>query len=358
MVPDTLFKADVEAAKRGLLAWWRREGLALHVTAPRDAPLSGFPAPPPVGLDERWLSPGFRVAQQLHHMAATFYGGVALPIFSTDIGPGSLGLLMGGVGHYDDVTVWYEPSIADADLDRPLALDRSCAWWERHFGHLQAGLEANRGRYLVGMPDLIENLDTLAQLRGNEEVLFDMADRPEWVERSIVAINELWFEAFEAMRPFVDDGAGGNAWGAFAIWGPGRTAKVQCDLACALSPSAFRRCVQPALADQCRRLDYSLFHLDGTNALPQLDNLLSIEHLDAIEWTPQSGRPGGGSPEWYDLYRRIKAGGKAVQVVGATVDEVEPLIDAVGPEGLFIMTWARDEEQARGLLDRCGRPEA
>ena len=354
MLVDPIFKTDSDRAACALKEWWAGRGLALCVTAPRDAPIAGFPSPPLADLDTRWLSPIYRVAGQIHHMAVTYYGGVALPIFSTDIGPGSLGLLMGGVGHYDENTVWYEPILPDGQPVPALALDRQSDWWRRHFAILTAARESAAGRYLVGMPDLIENLDALAQLRGNEEALLDMVDRPDWVEESIAAINGSFIEAFEAIHPYVDDGAGGNAWGAFAIWGPGRTAKVQCDLACAISPRAFRRFVLPALSEQCDWLDYSLFHLDGTNAIPQLDNLLSISALNAIEWTPQAGRPGGGSPEWYDLYRRIRAGGKAVQVVGASVDEVEPLIDAVGADGLFIMVWAVNETEARALLDRTG----
>ena len=100
-----------------------------------------------------------------------------------------------------------------------------------------------------------------------------------------------------------------------------------------------------------------MFHLDGTQAIPHLDNLLAIEPLDAIEWTPQAGQPGGGSPIWYDLYRRIKAGGKSVQAIGVKYDEVEPLIDAVGSEGMYIMTSAKTEQEARDLLRRVGWPQ-
>jgi hypothetical protein len=35
-------------------------------------------------------------------------------------------------------------------------------------------------------------------------------------------------------------------------------------------------------------------------------------------------------------------------------EEVEPLIDAVGPEGMFITTRADSETQARDLLERVG----
>jgi hypothetical protein len=76
--------------------------------------------------------------------------------------------------------------------------------------------------------------------------------------------------------------------------------------------------------------------------------------LRAIEWTPQAGLPRGGSPEWYPLYRRIRAAGKSVQAIEVEPHEVEPLIEAVGPDGLLIQTRAATEQEARDLLARTG----
>ena len=118
-----------------------------------------------------------------------------------------------------------------------------------------------------------------------------------------------------------------------------------------ISPAMFREFVVPALTEQCEWLDYSMYHLDGTTALQHLDAILEIEPLDAIEWTPQSGLEGGGSPRWYDLYRRIKTAGKSVQAVGVTPAEVAPLIDAIGPEGLYITTRCATEAEARRLVN-------
>jgi len=83
-----------------------------------------------------------------------------------------------------------------------------------------------------------------------------------------------------------------------------------------------------------------------------------MEPLQAIEWTPQYPLPGGGSPEWYDLYRRIRAAGKSVQAIGVAPEEVEPLLDAVGGEGMLLMVHAPNEEAARRLLTRVGWKEA
>ena len=43
-----------------------------------------------------------------------------------------------------------------------------------------------------------------------------------------------------------------------------------------------------------------------------------------------------------------------MQAVGVAPNEVEPLIEAVGPAGMYIMTWAESETQARELLRRVG----
>ena len=109
---------------------------------------------------------------------------------------------------------------------------------------------------------------------------------------------------FERVR----DADGGNVFAAFRIWGPGKTAKLQCDISANISARMFRTFVSPFLAEQCAWLDYSLYHLDGTTALQHVEPLLEIPRLNAIEWTPQAGLAGGGSPEWYDLYRRILRG--------------------------------------------------
>ncbi|MFQ3586358.1 MAG: hypothetical protein SNJ74_08795 [Fimbriimonadaceae bacterium] len=345
-----LWKPDWDAARARLEDWWEGRGCALSVTAPLDEPRPDRPDPVPApDLRTGWIDPEIRFVNAVAEMAATYYGGVAFPYVDTQIGPGSLGLVLGQEPEFGPDTVWYPPVIQDPDSHPPLRYDPEDRWLKVHLALIERGLAGAEGRFLVGIPDLIENIDTLAQLRGPETLMEDLLDRPDWVERQIWDINEVFFQVFGRMFELVRDVWGGNAFSAFKIWGPGKTAKVQCDAGAMISEEMFRRFVQPALAVQCEWLDFSMFHLDGTQALHHLDALLEIEHLDAIEWTPQAGIEGGGSPRWYDLYRRIRAGGKSVQAILVEPHEVLPLIDAVGPEGLFVMCRAGSEAEARKL---------
>jgi len=310
------------------------------------------PPGPPRDTLEQWVDPVRRQTDGEHRLSRLRFLGEAFPYFDTQVGPGSLGVFLGAQPHFAPDTVWYEPCIADPESYGHLRFQRAGnKWLDAHLAIIDEGIRHARGRYLVGMPDLIENIDTLAAMRGNEALLYDLMDRPAWVHRCLDEINAAFFEAFDLIFARIRDADGGNAYAAFNIWGPGKTAKVQCDFCCMISSQAFGELVVPRLKSQCEWLDYSMFHLDGENAIKHLDALLAIEALDAIEFTPQRVPADGGSPRWYELYKRIKAGGKAVQAIGVAVDEVIPLLDAVGPEGIFLTVWSESIEAADKLLD-------
>lgn len=86
-------------------------------------------------------------------------------------------------------------------------------------------------------------------------------------------ITAVWFEAYQRIYDIIRLDDGSSTFGAFRLWGPGRTAKLQCDASAMFSPAMFRRFVAPSLTKQCEWLDHSLYHLDGTQALVQPDTL-------------------------------------------------------------------------------------
>ena len=346
------FKPDWPQVKDHFRKFWKREGLIVHMNAPRREPLEGFPEPAKPDDPALWyMDPQIAWAKMLNYMATHFYGGDAFPHFVPYFGPGSLGTFLGSEPQFSLSTVWYEPCIEDPDTYGPIVFREDNVWWQRHLAVLDEGIRRNEGRYVCGMPDLIENIDTLAELRDNQLLLMDPIERPNWVMRSIDEINQAFFTAFDLLYEKIKDDEGGNTF-MFEIWGPGKTAKVQCDFSCMISPEMFARFVVPALTEQCRWLDYSLYHLDGTNALQHLDAVLAIEPLDVVEWTPQAGKPRGGDAVWYDMYRKIKAAGKCVQAVGVRAEDVIPLIEVVGPEGLYLMATAPDQDTAERVLEQ------
>ena len=297
------------------------------------------------------------MAQAEYELSRTYFGGEAFPFFFPFVGAGDLAAFLGSPVEFTTGTVWYHTCMAEPPENHPpLRCDQRSELFQAQLALNTAAMKSSRGRYFVALPDLIENFDILASLRGIETLLMDLVDRPDWVSTRIEQINQAYFEAFDVFYQKVRDADGGNT-SCFNLWAPGKLAKVQCDAAAMLSPAAFRQFVAPALQRQCQWLDYAMYHLDGENAMCHLDALLEIPEIQAIEWTPQfwSQGQGGGKPMWYDLYRRILAGGKSVQAVFVEYDEVIPLLDAVGPKGMYIWTSAANEEQARKLEEKVDR---
>ncbi len=349
------WKDNWEETKRHFCHWWCREGLVLGTWGHlRDGkPREEVEDPGWVeDVTERYTNPEWRTASNHYGLARGRFPADTLPIANVGLGPGTLATYLGSEPEFVEGTVWYHPIEEDApDPEEwpPFEFDPDSRWWQLTETALRRQADLADGRYLVGCPDLIENIDILASLRGTQPMLMDMATRPEWVDRKMEEITDAWIEAYDRIYEIIKLEDGSSAFWAFMIWGPGKTAKLQCDAGAMISPEMFERFIVPGLTEQCRHTDYSMFHLDGHQCIPHLDLLLDIEELDAIEWTPDPQVPQGGDPEWYDMYRRILDAGKSVQALVPRTDRIVPLLDAVGGAGMCVLTQFEDEAAAEEL---------
>jgi hypothetical protein len=350
------WKQNWQQSREHFVDWWHREGLVVgmwsgplarvpHEELERPAQISPSQAAFYTDVEGRarrnhyWLS---RMAYPLD----------ILPIADSMIGPGSLALCLGSEPEFAEHTVWFGPTMdreEEPEQCGPLRFDPENRWWRVHEATLRCSVALAQGKYLVGCPDLIENIDILASLRGMQPLLMDMLDRPGWVSEKLSEINQAYFEVYDRVYEIIKLEDGSSAFEAFKLWGPGKTAKVQCDAATMFSPEMFRRFVVPALREQCAYLDFSMYHLDGMEEFGHLDALLEIEALDAIEWTPNANLPLGGDPRWFDLYRRILDAGKSVQVYLVMPHQIVPLLDAIGGRGVYVLGIFRNEAEAESI---------
>jgi hypothetical protein len=349
-----LWKTDWETTRARYVDWWAGRGLVISMW--RHLEVDGIchedvPAPPaPRDLRQRWFDPEWRAADIHHRLARSELRADIVPVADTNLGPGSLAAALGAelVGGED--TIWVEAKAPDA----PVVLDPSNAWLGTHLELVRACRRLADGRYFVGCPDLVEGIDTLAGLRGVVPVMEQVTMDPERLERDLRAVNDAWLDVFERIYDVINVG-GEMAFCYFSLWAPGRMAKLQCDASVMIGPEHFRRFVVPFIEEQCSWLDYSIYHLDGVEALRHLEALLAIEELDAVQWTPGVGRPQGGDPSWHGLYRQIRAAGKSVMASWVQLDELAPLLDAVGPGGIHVLMdfeSPRDIDEALVVAER------
>jgi hypothetical protein len=349
------WKENWEESRRHYLDWWAGRGLVISMwehLEKEGAPREDAPRPAPAwDRQQYWFDPEWRAANIHYKLSHSSFKADILPVANTHLGPGSLAAILGAELEGGEDTIWIHPRAVETGA---IVLDETNRWWRLHLDLIRACKRLSQGNYFVGCPDLIEGLDTLAGLHGTQQVLLEMVDEPEKLEEQLQAVNDIWFQVFERIYQEINE-HGEMAFCYFSIWGPGRIAKLQSDISIMISPRSFRQFVQPYIRQQCQRLDYSLYHLDGVGAIRHLDALLEIEELDAIQWTPGVGQPQGGDPCWYDLYKRIRAGGKSVMPCWVEVNELAPLLDAVGPAGVNVLmhfTSERDIDAALEIAER------
>lgn len=350
---DLTFKEDFEQTQKRFATWWAREemeGPLLGVYAPRRKKLTNRPEPPPpTSVEQRWFDIDYRIAVAEYRMATTYYAGDTFPHFELALGPGSLALHLGSIPGPAETTFWYHPAFDDIAAAPEPRFDPDEHHWKLTLRMAEQALAHFKGRALISFPDLIENLDILASLRGTMGLLHDLVDHPEHVHRFQRAIVERFFDCYDRLEKMIRDVDGGTCYMAFHIWGRGRTCKLQSDISAMLSREMFDDFAMPYFFEQCRRLDNTLYHLDGPHAIKHLESLCQLP-LNAIQWMPGAGAPIAADPSWTPLLRRILAAGKGLQILYAPIELVQSVVEAVGPRGLMIQTRAKTQEQADELV--------
>jgi hypothetical protein len=114
-----------------------------------------------------------------------------------------------------------------------------------------------------------------------------------------------------------------------------------------ISPQMFDEFFLPGIAEECRALEASIYHLDGPNALGHLDSLLGIKELNAIQWVYGAGH--GRASDWLPVYKRCQAAGKGLQL-NLEANEFDLFMRELRPEGLYISTWVGSREEGEALL--------
>jgi hypothetical protein len=338
------WKTNLEESKKHYLDWWNGKGLVIsmweHLEKDESPYETAIKPDPSKDLNQYWFDPEWRAVNLHYQLSKSSFKADILPVANTHLGPGSLAAILGAELEGGEDTIWIKHT---GNFNDEIVFDENNKWWQLHLNLLKACKKLSNGKYYVGCPDLIEGLDTMASLKGTEGVLMDMMLQPEMLEQQLQQINNVYFKVFDTIYDIIREG-NEMAFCYFSLWGPGKVSKLQSDISIMISEDDYRRFVQPYIREQAQKIDYTLYHLDGVDAIRHLDAILEIDELNAIQWTPGVGQPQGGNPMWFDLYRKILAKGKSIMPCWVEVNELKPLLDAVGPNGLNILMHFRSEK--------------
>ena len=344
------WKSNLEETKQRYINWWNHKGIILnmweHFQEGVQPHAEITPPAPAKDLSQKWFDPQWRAEYLDWYVAHSSLKADILPVANTQLGPGSLAAILGGVFEGGEDTIWIHPH---PDFTNEIVFNPEHPNWILHKELLKACKAKANGHYFVGMPDLMEGLDVLAALKGTDRVLLDTVMQPEILEQQMQQINDIYFKVFDELYDIIREGDE-MAFCYFSSWAPGKMSKLQSDISTMISQDDYRRFVQPFIREQCQKIDYTLYHLDGVGAMHHLPALLEIEELNAIQWTPGVGEPQGGSPKWYDLYKKILAGGKSVMACWVTLDELKPLLDHIGADGVHLEMDFHNEKEVEQAM--------
>lgn len=307
-------------------------------------------------MEDKYQNADRMVARYRHYCDNHEFLAESFPNMSADFGPGSIASYIGSDIVFNEDTVWFTEFVNNWEELPLITFDPDNSWFKKHLQLVKECHRLANGDFYIGIPDLMENIDILASLRGAQDMIFDMIDEPEEVSARISQINDIYFKYYDEFYNIVKDGENGSCYTVFQIWGEGKTAKLQCDFSALMSPDNFRDFILDSLRQQAKKLDNVLYHLDGPDAIKHMGALMEIEEIDALQWTSGDHGPDGTLAEWYGIYDQARAAGKSLWIKvysGELTDWIngtDQLIERYGSHSMFLHFPEMSMKQAEILL--------
>jgi 5-methyltetrahydrofolate--homocysteine methyltransferase len=291
-----------------------------------------------------------------YDLSTRVYLGDAFPRVNLDaFGPGVLAAMLGATLDNSSGRVWFHPPDDTPATELHFEYDPENVWLRRVEEICAAAAKRWQGRVLVGMTDLGGNLDILAAFRPGEKLLLELYDSPDEVKRLTWEAHEIWHRVYCQINDGMQAAqAGYTDWA--GIYSEVPCYMLQCDFSYMISPQMFDEFAKPELEATCARLPRAFYHLDGPGQLPHLDSLLAIENLNGVQWVPGAGNP--GCDRWPDVYAKIHAAGKKIQIIDGGFDTLDTVVrqldSARGIQHLGICGPLDEEASIRLRLQQCG----
>jgi len=340
-------KPDWPAAQERWIAVWERRNTdrpLIDVAAPTPETV---PPPAPLSHEARYFDSDYIAAAWEHRMAATYFGGEAVPTGGFFMGGYALGCGRGAV--FDEHTVWHPATMSSILAPLGWHPGPDDPWQRKMERVVDRLLDIAPGRFLVGNVCQVMANDLLPLLRGSEAFLVDLAENAAACARRLDEVLALWVEVFEHFRRRIDARQdAGCIWGWPGLWHPEMVMITQSDMSCMISPAMFDAYVMRELTALGERYEGLWYHVDGPGAVRHVPALLQCPFVVALQYVPGDGQPPNG-PHYIDVYRKVQAGGRCLDL-SAPPENIEYLVRHLRPEGLILRTGAPTIEQADELV--------
>jgi len=345
-------KPDADKALERWEAWWHCEIIDRPVVTisvrPEHPPASG-PAPEKhESLRQRW----FDMERAIDCFEAGLDGAVFLaesfPVWYPNLGPEVAATVYGCELDFGERTSWSHPIAQSCREILTLQPDLTDEYWSCIRAATEMSVQRGKGRWLTGITDLHSNVDLLAALRDPQALCLEYCDDLETVKRAAEHVKEVFGLLFDDLwKPIEAAGQPCTSW--HGALHQGRQYVLSCDFICLISPEMFAETVLPSLLWEADFVERSVYHVDGPEALRHLDAICSVERVHGIQWIYGAGN--GAAGDWIDVYRRIQAAGKCIQIVCRDLNDAKAVAEHLRPEGVwFSIGGSYAHEEAEDFL--------
>lgn len=284
------------------------------------------------------------------HLESYEFMGECIPGFRPGFGPDQFAGFLGApivVSPDSPDTSWTEKIVEDWSEYLPLKLDAENKYWQRMLDFHKQAADYYDGKCLLYNIDLHSNIDALEALRGAQNLLFDIIDKPDLVKKAMLQVRKIYPKVYDELFKYGNKKTIGSS-SAMHLYSRGKTDYIQADFIALLNPPLVREFVLPAIEEEAAFLDNCAFHLDGPDALKHLDDILAIKEIDLIQWQP--GFNNKPNWQWPEVINKIQSANKAA-VLYATPDEIKTFHKDYKPELVVYDVICNSPQEGQELLN-------
>jgi hypothetical protein len=296
-----------------------------------------------------WTDVAYQAELARWMVGNTEYLGDALPYAFPNLGPDYFAACFGGSLRFMEDTSYIEPFLDDWSALPALVFDRSGFAFQTMERLYDTFLDAGVGEFYVGYPDIHPGADCLVGFRGPLEMNYDVLEHQDSICTALKMVTDNFITVYN--HYFDKLAARGQAVTTWAGIVSRRKWHIACsDFSCMISTPMFEELFLPSLVEEMKPMERNIYHLDGPGALRHLDSLLAIKELDAVQWIPGAGN--GGPADHIEVYRRIQAAGKGIQILDAAAADVDSLVDNLSPEGVWLRVVVGKRDEAEWVMKK------
>ncbi|MCX6867315.1 MAG: hypothetical protein NTV46_14035 [Verrucomicrobia bacterium] len=296
--------------------------------------------------EERWLDLDFQIRTFTDSLQGATFLGETFPVFWPNLSAVVYNLFLGQRPDFDDVTAWVHPCVNDLDHLPPLKVQRENRYYRAVEQLTAKALAVAEGKFLVGYTDMYAGIDCTAALRGAEQMCLDLIMHPDGLKNLIQTAFTEYTEVYsrfdatlKSHRQLSVTWMNLPSFETFNV--------LACDFAVNISPAHFDELCLPAIRREAECYVHNVFHVDGKGVAKNIDSILTLPNLAAIQWVQGYGID---QPilQWIPLIEKIQQAGKSV-IVDLVPAELDAFMRRVDPTGIMLWINAEPEHQTEIL---------